>query len=238
MSIYLNSLSGIQVSGNNAETFLQGQLTCDMRLLKNHEACTLAACCDHKGRMLANFWVMRWHQDFLLILSCDLKNTVIDHLQKYAVFSKVQVTSCPAHLAIIGCNNKTPSEKIRVIETHEVHDSQDETLWYLQNIRDGVCVLSEKTSLLFIPQMIHLEKLGGVSFEKGCYVGQEIVARTQYLGKLKRHLHHVIIPSNQFIQPGDDFKNQSGEKIGVIVNAVASQPGSYEALAVIQDTIY
>ncbi|HBT58772.1 MAG TPA: folate-binding protein YgfZ, partial [Pseudomonas sp.] len=65
--------------------------------------------------------------------------------------------------------------------------------WQLQRIRSGVGQVSDETREHFIPQMLNLQQLGGVSFRKGCYTGQEIVARMQYLGKLKRRMYRLLM---------------------------------------------
>ena len=83
----LSSLTALKFAGSKTQEFLQGQLTCDMRALSQHGAHSLAACCDHRGRMLANFWVVNWYNDFLLILPKSLSETLKNHLQKYAGFS-------------------------------------------------------------------------------------------------------------------------------------------------------
>ena len=118
----------------------------------------------------------------------------------------------------------------------DLTQTQDDTDWAKENIKDKLALLTQNTSLLFTPQMIDLEKMGGVSFTKGCYVGQEIVARTQHLGKLKRHLHRVQIKTDQVLKPGDSLHNNNNEKVGIIVNAVFHD-GVLDALAVVEDRL-
>ena len=91
MTISLNNFTTLKLSGAKTQEFLQGQLTCDMRLINQHGDYSFAACCDHRGRMIANFWVMRFNDDYLLLLPKDLSQTLSDHLKKYAVFSKVVI---------------------------------------------------------------------------------------------------------------------------------------------------
>lgn len=246
----LNSFSILKLSGEKTQAFLQGQLTCDMPLLSQHGAHSLAAVCDHRGRMLANFWVVNWHNDFLFILPKSLSETVKNHLQKYAVFSKVTI-SHEDHFFIAELNHYSdeknaavfialPSENRYLIIAKQnpfsdIKINADETQWKKNNIHDQLCILYPETSLLFTPQMIALEKCGGVSFTKGCYVGQEIVARTQYLGTLKRHLHHLKIHSDHPIHPGFELKNEKGEAVGVVVESVETTKNNVELLAVVQD---
>lgn len=246
----LNSFSVLRFSGVKTQEFLQGQLTCDMRVLSKHGHYSLAACCDHRGRMFANFWVVNWQNDFLFILPNSLSDIVKNHLQKFAVFSKVKITT-EAHFFIAELNNflleknngvyiSLPSKNRYLILAEknpfsEIIIHSDETVWKKNNITDQLAILCDKTSLLFTPQMINLEKLGGVSFTKGCYVGQEIVARTQHLGILKRHLHRLTIKNNIDLLPGDSLKNENGDNIGVIVEAISPDNHTTDVLAVIED---
>jgi folate-binding protein YgfZ len=247
----LSSFTALKFSGSKTQEFLQGQLTCDMRELSAHGRSSFAACCDHRGRMLANFWVVNWHHDFLFILPSSLSDTIKNHLQKFAVFSKVMIT--PAHFFIAELArpmllDTTPSSiyitlpsknRVLIIAEQnpypEISISTDETSFRKNNIDDALAILSDKTSLLFTPQMINLEKLGGVSFTKGCYVGQEIVARTQYLGTLKRHLHQLTLSSETNLTPGAELKNDANEIIGVVIDAIALPDNKYHLLAVLQD---
>ena len=90
---------------------------------------------------------------------------------------------------------------------------------------------------VFVPQMLNLDIIGGVSFKKGCYPGQEVVARMRYLGKLKRRMYRIHISTNTTPQPGDEIIAANGannQSIGRIVDAQPHPQGGNEALAVIQ----
>jgi folate-binding protein YgfZ len=108
--------------------------------------------------------------------------------------------------------------------------------WQLAMIRAGVPLVTGATQEEFVAQMLNFDLIGGVSFNKGCYPGQEIVARTQYLGKLKKRMYRVRIDAEQPLQPGTDlFTPDFGtQSAGKIVNSVESPDGGYEALAVMQ----
>ena len=111
--------------------------------------------------------------------------------------------------------------------------------WSLLDIQSGVPVIQEQTVESFVPQMVNLELINGVSFKKGCYPGQEIVARMQYLGKLKKRMYRAHVDSVSAIQPGEALFSGSSDNtqsIGNIVNAYISPNGGYDVLAVIQIT--
>ena len=109
--------------------------------------------------------------------------------------------------------------------------------WRLDQVRAGIGQVFGSTRELFIPQMINLQALGGVSFKKGCYTGQEIVARMQYLGKLKRRLHRLLIDSAQenLPAPGVElFSPVHSSSVGEGVLAATCAEG-IELLAVVQE---
>lgn len=113
----------------------------------------------------------------------------------------------------------------------------DLNVWLLAQIRAGVGQVVAQTRESFIPQMINLQALGGVSFKKGCYTGQEIVARMQYLGKLKRRLHRLAAESESAEVPAPGLELYSpvhGSSVGEIVLAATADKG-VELLAVLQE---
>lgn len=106
--------------------------------------------------------------------------------------------------------------------------------WRWLDIQEGLPIVTAATREEFVPQMADFDKIGGVSFHKGCYPGQEVVARTQYLGKVKRHLYRVTSPV--VLQAGDDLHSPDNpdQAAGKIVTAAPSPVGGFEALAVVQ----
>ncbi len=106
----------------------------------------------------------------------------------------------------------------------------------LAEIRAGLPEIHPQTQDTFVPQMVNLDLLGGIDFDKGCYVGQEIVARTRYLGRLKRRMYRIRIATDQHPQPGDELfapERQGDQPVGRIVRAAPAPDGGFEALAVI-----
>ena len=218
-TIAINCFGLIAIKGRNAATFLQGQLTCDVRDI-NEDKGVLGACCNNKGRIIANFFVLKKHQEYYFLLPKSMIQFTIDHLKKYAIVSKVE-------LAII---NQDMNYNIPEIVFQEL----DENSWHSINISAGLVWIYPRTSGILIPQMINLQKWGGVSFTKKCFIGQEVIARTEYLGKLKRHLYRAILNSTDSPKVGDSLKNHIGQSVGIIVET-AGKNAEYEILAVIQD---
>jgi folate-binding protein YgfZ len=109
--------------------------------------------------------------------------------------------------------------------------------WALMDIRAGMPNVLEETVEAFVPQMANLQLIDGVSFSKGCYTGQEVVARMQYLGKLKRRMYRARIDTSERPAPGSEVFAASGDAdaaVGRIVDAARSPDGGFEALAVLQ----
>ncbi len=111
--------------------------------------------------------------------------------------------------------------------------------WALLDILAGFPIVTSPTSELFVPQMINLDAVGGISFTKGCYPGQEIVARMRYLGTLKRRMYLAHCEAKELAQPADDIFQHTGQdvrKVGTVVGAQASQDSGYDLLAVLEIT--
>ncbi|MFZ5523834.1 MAG: YgfZ/GcvT domain-containing protein [Pseudomonadota bacterium] len=108
--------------------------------------------------------------------------------------------------------------------------------WDWLNIRSGTPVILPQTQEQFVAQMVNFDLVNGVSFKKGCYPGQEIVARTQYLGKLKRRMYLAHIDTSETPQPGDELysPDMEGQASGMLANVAAAPSGGYDVLAVLQ----
>ncbi|MCL6270182.1 hypothetical protein M3P05_09575 [Sansalvadorimonas sp. 2012CJ34-2] len=107
--------------------------------------------------------------------------------------------------------------------------------WHLQDILDGVAWVTEATRETYIPQHLNWQALEGISFSKGCYTGQEIVARMKYLGKLKSHLYRFTLDGNQVPETGAAVMNSNGSKSGEVVTALQTKE-KVELLAVVRSS--
>ena len=201
----------IRVTGPDSERFLQGQLTCDVRTLGD-DNWAAGACCTAKGRMVANFLIVRTEDGFLLRLPAVQAERLITHLKKYMVFFKAQMALAD-DLCVVGetgtdstsrslthapelCLHHSDGRREYWVTTTAAEsllgaDQCTEAEWHERELRSGwVWVIPESTEA-WVPQHIGWQYLEGISFSKGCYTGQEIVARLQYQGKSKQNLYLV-----------------------------------------------
>jgi len=202
----LTYLSAIRFSGAEAADFLHNQVSADILALAQGES-TFACYCEPKGRVLALMLVSRDGDDLYVVVSAPLVATVTARLRMYVMRAKVELeilASCavlgvhseqalpqsPAPVAVLA----VPDSKDRLVITTGQANLEELTLnstalnaWKLAELQRGITWLCPETSGQFLPQMLGYDDLGAVNFRKGCYPGQEIVARTHYLGKVKRH---------------------------------------------------
>jgi len=236
------------VTGEDARAFLHAQLTNDIANLPADRA-ALAGWCSAKGRLLASFLVLPTEQGFLLQLASDLVPGIAKRLSMFVLRSKVKVTDETARYAQLGVWGALPGLQvgtapfavartdnviaIRVGESRllvlapeasavETQGSEvPETRWTVEEIRAGRPLIMAATQDQFVPQMVNYEKLGAVNFQKGCYPGQEIVARAQYRGQVKRRMQLLRAPAGAAAPlPGQDYEG------GTVVDAAAATEGT------------
>lgn len=230
----LNRYGILAVTGADARDFLHAQLTNDIANLPPDRA-ALAGWCTAKGRLLASFLVIPSKEGFLLQVARDLAPTVAKRLSMFVLRAKVKIADesgswqqygfWDADLNVGGIAWEGDTVTVRVAERRFLkigkslgeHCKSGEDAWTLQEIRAGRPLISAATQDQFVPQMVNFEALGAINFQKGCYPGQEIVARLQYRGQVKRRMVHV----HTNLKPGEQFQG------GVIVDSAAG-----EALAV------
>lgn len=197
----------IAVTGADRVSFLQGQLTQDMSLLAADTA-MLTGGADAKGRLQfsAYAFTLRVQDDeaIALVVPAELAEALIKRLQLYVLRAKVQLAL--SDQALIGVLGGGPSDTSATVV--QLPGSGDRRLllgtssgalsaatsfeldntWELAELRAGMPTIVRATAGQFVPQMVNLDLLGGISFTKGCYTGQEIVARMKYLGRVKRRM--------------------------------------------------
>lgn len=214
----LNSLVPVLIKGPDARTFLQGQLSNDLRKLTPDHA-LLASCNSPRGRTQAVLTLIERQEGILAVVSSATAQRLIARLSSYVLRSKVVFAENPGYLLapltatqaagiletlpqVPGdCQTRgelsvlrwwsaderylllSPRESIQVIP-----DAEADLRWRRADISAGLPQVYPETHELFIAQMLNLDLLNGISFDKGCYTGQEIIARTQYRGTLKRRM--------------------------------------------------
>jgi folate-binding protein YgfZ len=215
----------LSVTGDDAREFLHAQLTKDIRSLPA-DRIALAGWCSAKGRLLASFLVVPSPQGFLLQLARDLAAAVAKRLTMFVLRAKVKVADeserwaqdgvwdMDGGAAEVSWNGTIATVRVaerRYLQLGPLAEMQAaatarEEEWTLQEIRAGRPLITAATQDQFVPQMVNLEKLGAVDFQKGCYPGQEIVARAQYRGQVKRRMVQVRAPAGSDLRPGQEFE--------------------------------
>jgi tRNA-modifying protein YgfZ len=217
----------LSVRGDDARDFLHAQLTIDMRSLTGERA-ALAGWCSAKGRLLATFLVIPAPGGFLLQLARDLAPAVAKRLGMFVLRAKVKIadeSDAWVQYGIWNAGREQPGVRVgegRFLQLVPAAEPQpeanaDEAQWALQEIRAGRPLITAATQDQFVPQMVNLEKLGAVDFHKGCYPGQEIVARAQYRGQVKRRMVQLHAPAGVALQPGQAFNG------GIVVDSAGGE---------------
>lgn len=263
----------IRAQGDDAATFLHGQLTQDFALLDAREA-RLAAFCSAKGRMQASFIGLKHAPDDIwLLCPLDVLAPTLKRLQMFVLRAKVKLSDATAQAVLYGAvgdavpadlttsaswsrHEATPWHWVRLPDAEQLPralaiaiPTADDSAplpppagpalasewWHWLDVRSGVGSVGAALADHLVPQMLNYESVGGVNFKKGCYPGQEVVARSQYRGILKRraYLAHSATPLNV----GDEVFHASDREqpCGTVVNAAAHPLGhGFDAIVSMQ----
>jgi len=203
----------LRISGADAESFLQAQLANDIGLLEKNKV-QISAYCQHQGKILVLFWVMRLKDYFILSFPAELSERVASRLQMFVIMSDVVIEDISEQYNQIGLINESHSNAYSMNEgmsllivscgdlNKEIDHNDDE--WKKVCIDSQIPEVYLNTSEKLVPQMLNLDiDEVGVNFSKGCYPGQEVVARLHYLGKAKRRL--FSFKSESEMQVGDNL---------------------------------
>ena len=247
----------VRVSGEDRASFLHGQLSNDINHLNENTAC-YATYNTPKGRVLANMIVLNRGEDLLLIMAQDLTEAIVKRLRMFVLRAKVIFEPLP-DFAVTGELDETASPSptaapalsfpaqaddgvYTIILPHSgrlkigeagllpEYDAAAENAWNLHEIRSGYAWISTATKETAVAQMLNQHIIGGVHFKKGCYPGQEIIARAQYRGQVKRGL--AVLRGDSLEAAGVAVQN-GGEEAGQIINTALTDTGSL-SLAVIK----
>ena len=203
----LTQLGVIMVTGPQAREYLQGQVTADLERL-NAGRVQLACCNSAQGRVQAAFWMLARHDGIALVLPASTIDSTVARLRKYVLRSKVKIEAA-AHLQVglIPREVASPTaeshseidgvsyftlpglDAVMALGTFDTsNDAAREHEWKVASVRAGLPFVYPETYEAFVAQMLNIDLLGGISFEKGCYTGQEIIARAHFRGAVKRRM--------------------------------------------------
>ena len=225
-AIWVEDLCSITITGEESQSYLQGQVTCDVNQV-DEKGLLIGSHCDAKGKVFSVFRLYKHQQTLHLLQHKDSVEKSLAELKKFGVFAKVDISQSNAnYLCLSGPESETwlkkhftqlPDELTPVI-THDSmtllylagkqtrylvvdHVNQMSDLindlslplyrtpvWNLLEIIEGFPLLANSNIQKFVPQMLNVDAINGISFTKGCYLGQETVARMQYLGKNKKNM--------------------------------------------------
>ncbi len=264
--VALPELGVISVSGADAISFLQSQLTNDVAQLRADQM-QLSGYCTPKGRLLATFHQWRAEDTVYLRMPRELIASIVKRLSMFVLRAKAKVADVSdgwATYALLGFDSARVSGEAglavpdapwssrltgdvrvaRVLPTPagverflltlpsgsplplaDTATRAPSNAWWASEIEAAVPTVFAATQEKFVPQMLNLEVLGGVDFKKGCYPGQEIVARSQYLGKLKRRMNIAHVDATDVSAAADIYHSDAQQPVGTVVMASASPAG-------------
>lgn len=269
-AVALSNLGFIVAHGDDAASFLHGQMSQDMTNQPSNQA-RLAAYCSAKGRMLASFQSLRPAADtYWLITDLSVLPATLKRLSMFVLRAKVKLQDGAASLAAVGLLGVVAADMAAGQEPGSVwadaargglwtrlpdvsglvrclwigpkdqqqdvlaaYPAVDQASWQWLDVLSGVPRIEAAGSDQFVPQMVNFELVGGVNFSKGCYPGQEVVARSQYRGTLKRRA--FVVHGGQAMAAGQELFSAAdpGQPAGMVVNA-APCPGSANWSALVE----
>lgn len=250
-SILLDDLAALRITGTDAARFLQGQVSSDVTRL-GAEPCVLAGYHNPQGRALALLRLIHLAPgDILAVLPRELAADVARRLSKYILRAKVKIEDVSASFNIHGLvatdgaqppapNAGTtlvriadaPARWLQISPVGEADTARgDRQRWRSLDVAGGQPQVYAATSEVFIAQMLNLDALGAIAFDKGCYTGQEVIARAHYRGRVKRRMQRFVTYALQGLIPGASGRLADGRSFKV-VDAVKRADGACEFLAV------
>jgi folate-binding protein YgfZ len=248
----LNLLGVLLISGSDARNYLQGQLTADMESL-TPENVVLAACNSPQGRVQAVVWMLERPDGLALVCQRALLEQTAARLRRYVLRSKVTIAADALDIGV--CAAAVPDMQegrahvqvgtqsyirlpgvgslLAIAPASQLQDPFEPAArqFHCEHLRAGLPQIYPQTHEQFVAQMLNLDLLGGISFTKGCYTGQEIIARTHYRGAIKRRMFRYAAACSP-PTPGTRIL-QANEHAGDVVDAIATEQGC-ELLAVMQ----
>lgn len=258
----LSDLGVIRAQGEDAAKFLHGQLTQDFTGLGADQV-RLAAFCSAKGRMLASFvGFKRAPDDVLLLCSRDLLPATLKRLAMFVMRAKAQLSDASDAFQIWGLVGRDAgalpwTQTVGTDGSHTLHlypsqglaralwvapvetalpawETMEPKRWAWLEVMSGIAPVTQPISEAFVPQMLNYESVGGVNFKKGCYPGQEVVARSQYRGTLKRRASVVACPAALSAGQEVFHISDAAQPCGTVAAAAPNPGGGWNAIVSLQ----
>ncbi len=260
-------LTVVRARGEEADHYLQGQLSCDLRAVDQGAHLT-GMHLSLKGRGLVSVRVVRDGDDYLMLTPDGMGEALIKSLMKYRLRAKVEFEQLE-DLAVIMLGGElapdlpAPGQSLRTPEglwlryPHTDHAlllveaGEAENRWQtlsegrnavtpngpvLADIEAGEGMVYPGAEDLFLPQVLNYDVTGGVNFKKGCYTGQEVVARMHFKGKLKQRMQRVDFTADQALQPGEVLRDGNGKAAGEVVISANTRNGGAALVVLRRDT--
>ena len=267
----LSHLGLLQLDGADTVTFLQGQVTNDVRLLNGSNA-HYTGYCNPKGRLLALFLAFSQNGQINLQLPKALVTPIMKRLKMFVMRSKVDIQDVSDSTYKFGLRGpkatqilsaifgKIPQQDFELVTSennailklpgtarYEIFTQADNAqhlwntlkkdatpvganAWEWLEIQAGIPQVNAQTQEEFVPQMLNLDAFDAINYKKGCYTGQEIVARTHYLGKIKRRTQLAHLVSDQKPNLNEDVVDANGQAVGKIVRCAPALESGHDVL--------
>ena len=272
----LSYLAIIEISGADAESFLNAQFTSNIKRQSEHQL-QFSAWCNPKGQVKTTFYIYHHADNFYILLPEELKVSFLKQLGMYILRADVRITDHSDSLTRLGlCVERSDLEKSNVEQpdvfnqlpgnlavlplastesgqgqsryiiifakeqegsvrdalTEQLTDT-DSSVWKGLDIQSGIPWLTLETAEKFLPQMLNLDFMEALDYQKGCYPGQEIIARLHYRGELKRNLYLAMCASKETPVAGTSIVS-SDKTVGTVIQAQTDVEATY-LLAVIEN---
>jgi tRNA-modifying protein YgfZ len=237
-----SALGVLAFRGPDAARFLQGQVSAEVEKLAVG-ASTLAGLHNPQGRVIALLAVARAASDELFaILPAELTATVALRLRKYVLRSKLEIVEVGNAVRVIGAASEVPgftsaawgTRRMLLVPEPRVGEftctDSAAARWQLADVAEGLPQVYAATSETFVAQMLNLDLLGAIAFDKGCYTGQEVIARSHYRGRVKRRLQRWFSAGSAPLRAGDAARSADGRALSIV--RAASVANGQELLAV------
>jgi folate-binding protein YgfZ len=229
MIIQLTHRTLLKLTGREVQSFLQGQFSNDIDALEG-DVIQLNAYCQHQGKIMALIWVMKRADEYFLSFPNDLSAEIVKKLTMFKMMSDVTIKDITNELLQFGVVDEVvdgafvinEQQSIVLVDSANEFKLSDESEWEAVCIANKVPEVELATVEKFVPQLLNLDiNEVGVNFSKGCYPGQEVVARLHYLGKSKRSMRAFECDGE--IEVGDELLvagSASAKASGIVVRRV------------------